>query len=160
MAAKTDLMNTIKEFSEVLDTQYSDIKSDYDNGYIGLDEYITSLSNLTNDTNASAEQIETWTEELEDSTLKLAEMKYSEGKMSDEEYKQILVDQMHNNDVESDDYATAKDKYFALYDSRMQKESSRRELLDDNDFDGKIQSLETERLISAEKLAALTADEQ
>jgi hypothetical protein len=83
-------MNSFKQLSEVLDTQYSDLKSNYDNGYIGIDEYIISLNNLIDAEDASKEQIEAWTEELEDSTLKLAEMKFNEGTLSGEDYRKTL----------------------------------------------------------------------
>lgn len=139
---------------------YQEYKSYYDNGYIGLDDYIDSLTNLINSTDASAESIQQWSEDLEDSKVELTKLNFTKDTAKGDEYRQALANKMHRNDGTSQDYLTSKQGYFDSYDEEMSAEQSRRSLLGEHDYDGQIQSLENERQISAEKLAALTADKQ
>jgi hypothetical protein len=84
-------------------------------------------------------------------------MEFNEGTRSGENYRKILANQMHDNDETSEDYKNAKDKYISSYDTEMQMEQGRRQLLDEHDYEGKATSLAKERAIAEEKYAAYVA---
>jgi hypothetical protein len=136
LSIKKELMDSFNQLSDVLGKQYDKLKSNYDNGYVGVEEYIVSLKELTSNTDASAEQLKQWHEELEDSIVKLKKSEFDEGRVTGDDYRAALANKMHNNDETSDDYIQAKTEYFGSYDIEIQKEQSNRSLLDDHDYVG------------------------
>lgn len=157
LAAKSELMGFFKELSELLNEEYQDISSSYDKGQIGIEEYIDSLKNLMTRTDATSEQIEEWGETLEDTIIKLKETYFNEGRISGDEYRKSLSEQMKKNDMDSDDYWAFRDKYISSYDIEISQIEAAMSLLDEHDYSSRINFLMKQRLVLEQQHAAYEA---
>ena len=157
LAAKSELMGFFKELSELLNEEYQDISSSYDKGQIGIEEYIDSLKNLMTRTDATSEQIEEWGETLEDTIIKLKETYFNEGRISGDEYRKSLSEQMKKNDMDSDDYWAFRDKYISSYDIEISQIEAAMSLLDEHDYSNRINFLMKQRLVLEQQHAAYEA---
>ena len=167
LSAKQDLYKALQGKREILDEKKSGIEEDYNRGAMGLDDYNKKLNSLINSTDASAEQVEQWTEELEESKSKLADLNYQMGKTGKdadgnkltaaETYRESQYDILKKNDSLSEDALTAKQNIISSYDTENSKIDLNNELLNDTDYIGRINNINKKIENSKNKLLNLYA---
>jgi hypothetical protein len=85
----------------------ADLEDDYKNGSIGLDTFLAGLEEISTSADLTAEDFEKLSEQIEDTRLELAKIKFQEGKMSGDEYRAEIMKKIQSNEEDSEDRRSA-----------------------------------------------------
>lgn len=135
--ARAEAVKWMEANSAVDMQKASDLEEDYQNGSIGLETFVSSLEDISKSTDLTAADFEKLQEQIEDTRLELAKVKFTEGKMSGDEYRVEIMKKIQGNEAGSDDERNAIQDYVASYDTEVSISEAKAALLADNDFTGK-----------------------
>jgi hypothetical protein len=156
-AARAESIKWIEANSAVNMQKMTDLEGDYQNGSIGLEEFISSLEEISKCTDLTAEDFEKLAEKIEDTNFELAKIKFEEGRSTGDEYRSEIMTKIQKNSTTSEDRRSAIEEYLASYDTEVGWSETKAGLLADTDYRGKLQYITTDIDTLTESLAFMEA---
>ena len=150
-------LQKIQQDNEAFSNDLNKINTQYQQGALSADDYLSKLKALQNDSRASAEQLRELAESIEEVTFSQLNAQFEKGAISAKKYREEVTKLMSQNAIGSDDWNQQLQSYLSSFDSQIKLLSNDLEMLDDTDFAG-MKRISNEKItISQQKLAAIEA---
>ena len=145
------------KWEEKVSDAISQLKQDFEDGLVSIDDYIAGLQQISKWANLTAEQQQELNEAIEEAKFDKLSKQFEKGQISLKSYREELSKLMHSNAFGTEDYEKFLEAYLGTYETEINKLEGKRSLLADKDFDGQRRLLAQENIIYEEQLAALEA---
>lgn len=145
------------KWEEKVSDAISQLKQDFEDGLVSIDDYIAGLQQISKWANLTAEQQQELNEAIEEAKFDKLSKQFEKGQISLRSYREELSKLMHSNAFGTEDYEKFLEAYLGTYETEINKLEGQRSLLADKDFDGQRRLLAQENIIYEEQLAALEA---